>query len=86
VEQRRNEGRGEQERYLLAGVADSFARGHYRVGLRRYFMLVAREFDAPAELQSEIERAAVRCTPTEIQKMVDSASAWAAMVSRRGAW
>jgi hypothetical protein len=86
VEHRRSEGRREQERYLLAGLAESFARGHYRVALRRYFMLVARDFDVPDELQPEIERAAVRCTAAEIQKMVDSASAWAAMVSRRGAW
>jgi len=77
--------RSEQERYLLAGMAQSLERGHYRVALRRYFMLVAREFCVPDALQPEIERATVRCTPGEIRKMVDSASAWAAMVSRRGA-
>jgi len=86
VDHRRSEGRGEQERYLLAGLAESFARGHYRVALRRYFMLVARDLQIPDELQPEIERAAARCTPLEIQKMIDSASTWAAMVTRRGAW
>ena len=58
MDHRRGEGRRAQERYLLAGVSESFARGHYRVALRRYFMLVAREFDVPDELQPEIERAA----------------------------
>jgi len=78
--------RCEQERYLLDGVAEGLQRGHYRVALRRYFMLVARDFRVPDELQPEIERATVRCTPGELRKMVDSARAWAAMVSRRGAW
>lgn len=86
MDHRRSEGRGEQERYLLAGLAESFARGHYRVGLRRYFMLVARDLRVPDELQPEIEQAAARCTPTEIQKMVDAASIWAEMVTRRSAW
>lgn len=35
----RAEARDEQERYLLDGLAESLARGHYRVALRRYFML-----------------------------------------------
>ena len=78
--------RCEQERYLLDGMAQSLERGHYRVALRRYFMLVARELRVPDELRQEIERARVRCTPREIRHMIDSASAWAAMVSRRGAW
>lgn len=78
--------RCEQERYLLEGVAESLERGHYRVAPRRYFMLIAREFGVPDELRPEIERATVRCTPREIRNMIDSASAWAAMVSRRGAW
>lgn len=86
MEHRRSEGRREQECYLLAGLTESFARGHYRVALRRYFMLVARDLQVPDELQPAIERATARCTPNDIQKMVDSASTWAAMVTRRGAW
>lgn len=78
--------RREQERYLLSGMAQSLARGHYKIALRRYFMLVARDLHVPDDLLAPIERAAARCTPREIQKMVDSASAWAAMVSRRGVW
>lgn len=83
---RRSADRREQERYLLSGARQSFARGHYRIALRRYFMLVARDLHVPDELHTEVERAAARCTPSELQKMVDAASAWAAMVSRRGVW
>ena len=78
--------RDEQERYLLDGVARSLARGHYKVALRRYYMLVAREFGVPDEIQPDVQRAALRCRPEELQRMADSGRAWAAMVSRRGSW
>lgn len=80
------EARSEQERYLLDGLTESLARGHYKVALRRYFMLVAREFGVPDEIQPEVEQAASRCRPGELQRMADSGRAWAAMVSRRGSW
>ena len=80
------EARCEQERYLLDGLAQSLARGNYRVALRRYFMLVAREFGVPEEIRPEMEQAALRCKPEELRRMEDSGRAWAAMVSRRGTW
>jgi hypothetical protein len=78
--------RSEQERYLLDGLAESLSRGHYRVALRRYFMLVAREFRVPEDIRPKMEQAAQRCKPEELRRMADSGRAWAAMVSRRGTW
>jgi len=78
--------RSEQERYLLEGLAESLARGHYRVALRRYFMLLARELRVPEEIRPQMEQAAQRCKPEELQRMADSGRAWAAMVSGRGTW
>lgn len=68
---------------LLSLARESFQRGHWKVALRRVYMLEARGYEVPEDLRSSVGTLAARCSRRELMKMRADAWAWGMMVRRR---
>lgn len=67
---------------LLALLDDSLARGHWRVALRRFVMLLACGYEVPAHQRALCELHRERCRERELRKMEADAQAWLRCVAR----
>jgi hypothetical protein len=68
-------GRSRQE-VLLDLLQESLARGHWKLALRRYLMLLACDCEVPAAQRAICERHLRRCPPRGLRKMEEDVRAW----------
>ena len=66
---------------MVALIAQSFERGHYKVALRRAFMHTAAGYQLPPHLAVAVRAACDRCREVELEKMRAAGLCWAQMVS-----
>lgn len=67
---------------LLDLIGQSFARGHYKVALRRSLMYAASGHRLPDSLVPLVKAACRRCCNSELEAMWQAALRWAHMVTR----
>jgi hypothetical protein len=67
--------RGRRE-VLLQLLDESLARGHWKLAVRRFLMLLACDCDVPAEQRSRCEFHLARCREGELRKMEADVQAW----------
>jgi hypothetical protein len=75
-----NQSTHERRQALLALLRQSLEKGHWRVALRRFFMLRSLGLAVPAEVSAICERFMRRCADRELASMHQSAQDLAAMV------
>ena len=66
---------------LLDLLQQSLARGHWKLALRRYLMLLACGCEVPAAQREACERHLRRCEPRGLRKMEEDVRAWSRCIA-----
>jgi len=66
---------------LLDLLEQSLARGHWKLAVRRYLMLLACGGEVPAAQRAACERHLRRCEPRGLRKMEDDVRAWSRCIA-----
>ena len=70
-----------RDEILLDLLEQSLARGHWKLALRRYLMLLACGGEVPAAQRAACERHLRRCEPRGLRKMEDDVRAWSRCIA-----
>ena len=66
---------------LLDLLEESLARGHWKLAVRRYLMLLACGCEVPEAPRAACERHLRRCEPRGLRKMEDDVRAWSRCIA-----
>jgi len=70
-----------RDEVLLHLLDQSLARGHWKLALRRYLMLLACGCEVPAAQREACERHLHRCEPRGLRKMEEDVRAWSRCIA-----
>jgi aspartate 1-decarboxylase len=66
---------------ILDELATSLERGHWRVALRRFLMLRARDFDIPDSYKTRCEALMSACPARDLRRIQDQVQSWVDMLT-----